>query len=180
MPAGLLASHLLCTIYKKMATQRALLQLIAVLLAITKIFAWNTPVSIKYSTVSGYFLQDLNSTNTTGFDYVRSSSEAEARANPEQTAVNFGLINQTYPDVEDDCAGLTQWQRFAKELKRLNHNAAKGTAYKLLFLGRHGEGWHNAAEVCTLVPAWTTIETVMLNFHCRLTIPHQGGTVTGH
>lgn len=28
------------------------------------------------------------------------------------------------------------------------------THYKLFFLGRHGEGWHNAAETFYGTPAW--------------------------
>jgi hypothetical protein len=86
---------------------------------------------IEYSTVSGYFLQDDNSTSTTGFDYAN---------------VNFGLINQTY-DTDTD-ASLTQWQRFAVKLENLQDSAPKDTSYKLVFMGRHGEGNHNAMVSC--------------------------------
>jgi hypothetical protein len=82
---------------------------------------------IEYSTVGGYFLQDDNSTSTTGFDYAN---------------VNFGLINRTY-DTDTD-ASLTQWQRFAVKLENLLDSAPKDTSYKLVFMGRHGEGNHNA------------------------------------
>jgi broad specificity phosphatase PhoE len=69
--------------------------------------------------------------------------------------VNFGLVNQTYSDLDDDCEDdLTQWQQFDRELLSLNKNANHGIAYKLLFLGRHGEGWHNAAETFYTTPAW--------------------------
>jgi broad specificity phosphatase PhoE len=36
----------------------------------------------------------------------------------------------------------------------LNRKSGKDVDYKLLFLGRHGEGWHNAAETYYGTPAW--------------------------
>ncbi|EHY60595.1 putative phosphoglycerate mutase pmu1 [Exophiala dermatitidis] len=97
------------------------------------------PSYIQYSTVTGYFLQDDNATNATTFDY---------------TTTNFGLINQSYPTDSKDSASLTQWQRFAQLIDSLNAKAAKNVDYKLLFMGRHGEGWHNAAETFYGTPAW--------------------------
>ncbi|EXJ90934.1 hypothetical protein A1O1_04041 [Capronia coronata CBS 617.96] len=94
---------------------------------------------IEYSTVAGYFLQDDNATNATTFDY---------------TATNFGLINQSYPTDPANCAPLTQWQRFAMHVAALNAQAPRNVDYKLLFMGRHGEGWHNAAESFYGTPAW--------------------------
>ncbi|KAF4772892.1 phosphoglycerate mutase [Colletotrichum scovillei] len=98
---------------------------------------------IKYTSVPGYFLQDDNSTDPTGFDYA---------------AVNFGLINRTYPtDKHFDPEGVkTQWQRFDHWVQYLNSGCRKSDSvqYKLLFMGRHGEGWHNAAESFYGTPAW--------------------------
>lgn len=94
---------------------------------------------IKYTTVTGYFLQDEPTTDPASFDYIAS---------------NFGLINRTYPVKGCNRKGLTQWQKFGKEVERLNREAAKNVEYKLLFLGRHGEGWHNAAESFYGTPAW--------------------------
>ncbi|OQV03586.1 hypothetical protein CLAIMM_08609 [Cladophialophora immunda] len=94
---------------------------------------------IQYSTVTGYFLQDDNATNATTFDY---------------TATNFGLINQSYPTDPSNAASLTQWQRFALVIANLTKSAPSNVQYKLLFMGRHGEGWHNAAESYYGTPAW--------------------------
>lgn len=94
---------------------------------------------IQYSTVTGYFLQDDNSTNATTFDY---------------TAANFGLINQTYSSDRANAASLTQWQKFAILVSSLNAKSPKNVDYKVLFMGRHGEGWHNAAESYYGTPAW--------------------------
>jgi len=94
-------------------------------------------VYFNYTTVKGYFQQDDPATSPTGFDY---------------SATNFGLINQTYTGQTD--SSLTQWEAFAEEVDRLNAAAPKGTSYKLLFMGRHAEGYHNAAESFYGTPAW--------------------------
>lgn len=96
---------------------------------------------LSYSTVSGFFLQDETSTNSSTFSY---------------TSTNFGLINRTYPtDTNYDPQGKkTQWQRFANQVFRLNRDALHGTKYKLLYMGRHGEGYHNTAETFYGTPAW--------------------------
>lgn len=69
-----------------------------------------------------------------------------------QTAVNFGLINKTYPG--SGAGNATQWQRFTQVVDSLNADADLDTVYKVLFMGRHGEGFHNAAESYYGTPAW--------------------------
>ena len=59
-----------------------------------------------------------------------------------QTEVNFGLKNRAYvsdPNFDPELK-LTQWQRFEAEIDRLNHQSDSTTRYKLLYLGRHGQG----------------------------------------
>jgi hypothetical protein len=70
--------------------------------------------------------------------------------------VNFGLINRTYDvDLLDPfSSGLTQWQRFHRQVVYLNALSPENIEYKVLFMGRHGEGWHNAAESYYGTPAW--------------------------
>jgi broad specificity phosphatase PhoE len=72
-------------------------------------------------------------------------------------ATNFGLINQTYPNIPTKNKkgdSLSQWQQFSHVVRKLNKHAEKHVVYKLLFLGRHGEGFHNAAETFYGTPAW--------------------------
>jgi hypothetical protein len=66
------------------------------------------------------------------------------------------LINRSYPaDLKlKNQASLTQWERFHHQVVKLNEESAKNVEYKVLFLGRHGEGWHNAAETYYGTPAW--------------------------
>ncbi|KAI5271177.1 phosphoglycerate mutase-like protein [Aureobasidium subglaciale] len=94
---------------------------------------------VNYTNVGGYFLQDLDTTVPSTFDY---------------TATNFGLINQTYETDSSSDGALTQWQRFNNLLKHMNSEAPKNVEYKLLFIGRHGEGYHNAAQTYYGTPAW--------------------------
>ena len=95
---------------------------------------------INYTTVTGYFLQDDPSTNATTFNF---------------TTTNFGLINRTYP-CESSAPGShrTQWQQFKRQVSQLNRYAPRGVEYKVLYLGRHGNGYHNAAETYYGTPAW--------------------------
>ncbi|KAI6714319.1 GPI anchored protein [Diplocarpon mali] len=96
---------------------------------------------VAYSTVTGYFLQDEESTDPTGFDF---------------TTTNFGLIDRTYPaDAElSTNSKLTQWQRFARQIATLNRESGGNVAYKLFYFGRHGEGYHNVAEAFYGHEAW--------------------------
>ncbi|KAF7719718.1 Uncharacterized protein PECH_008904 [Penicillium ucsense] len=93
----------------------------------------------SFRTVPGFFLQDEPTTDPDTFDY---------------SSTNFGLIPRSY---ENDTAGSkdrTQWDRFARHIVHLNTNADEGTSYKVLFLGRHGEGVHNVAERRYGTKAW--------------------------
>ncbi|KAL8783374.1 MAG: hypothetical protein Q9213_004693 [Squamulea squamosa] len=96
---------------------------------------------INYSVVTGYFLQDEASTNASTFNFINT---------------NFGLINRTYAtDTRLDPKGIkTQWQRFENQVFRLNRESGRTIQYKLLFMGRHGEGYHNAAESYYGTPGW--------------------------
>ncbi|KAF8138873.1 histidine phosphatase superfamily [Boletus edulis] len=72
----------------------------------------------RYTTVCGFFLQDDPESN-------------EVVGLPPR----FGL-----KDDNDD-----RWVKFKGEIEQLNASAPSGTQYKVVFLGRHGEGYHNVA-----------------------------------
>ncbi|KAK2747961.1 hypothetical protein FQN57_001552 [Myotisia sp. PD_48] len=97
----------------------------------------------EYSTVPGYFLQDETSTDYHTFDFSKS---------------NFGLINREYDTDQafDPEHEKSQWQRLERKIQSLNEKAAPNTQFKLLFLGRHGQGYHNVAESIYGTPAWDT------------------------
>ncbi len=86
----------------------------------------------KYTTVAGYFLPDEPSTNPETFDY---------------NTTNLGLMDRLYgTDLFVRHDNPSQWQRFAHKLQALNQEAPDGTRYILVYMARHGEGWHNKAE----------------------------------
>ena len=73
-----------------------------------------------------------------------------------QTTTNFGLIDRSYDtDAEYDPRNeKTQWQRFEHKVFRLNRDSGRNVHYKVLYMGRHGEGHHNVAEAFYGTPAW--------------------------
>lgn len=95
----------------------------------------------NYTVVTGLFQQDDPATNASTFDFIAS---------------NFGLIQRPYPSDSSCPHGkrATNWQRFAHYLSTLNVKADYNERYVLLFLGRHGDGYHNAAESYYGTPAW--------------------------
>ncbi|OOF94656.1 hypothetical protein ASPCADRAFT_516101 [Aspergillus carbonarius ITEM 5010] len=87
----------------------------------------------RFTTVPGFFYQSEPTTDASTFDYASS---------------NFGLIPRPYPTdtTAPEVETKTPWERFAHHIRSLNHTADENTCYKVLFLGRHGEGYHNVAE----------------------------------
>ncbi|KAK3686399.1 putative phosphoglycerate mutase pmu1 [Vermiconidia calcicola] len=48
----------------------------------------------------------------------------------------------------------TQWQRFEKYVGHIVESSPDGTTYKVIYLGRHGEGYHNVGEAKYGTKAW--------------------------
>ncbi|KAF3479995.1 phosphoglycerate mutase family protein [Arthroderma uncinatum] len=96
---------------------------------------------IEYSTVPGYFLQDDPATDPGAFDYAKSG---------------FGLIDQVYDTDKafDPNREKPQWARFEHKVRSLNEQAASHTRFGVLFLGRHGQGFHNVAEAFYGTASW--------------------------
>ncbi|KAK4055276.1 putative phosphoglycerate mutase pmu1 [Microbotryomycetes sp. JL201] len=47
-----------------------------------------------------------------------------------------------------------RWRKFARHVERLNDEADDHTTYKVLYVARHGQGYHNVAEIKYGTPAW--------------------------
>ncbi|WPH00967.1 Hypothetical protein R9X50_00380100 [Acrodontium crateriforme] len=89
-----------------------------------------TTSDFKFEVVPGVFWQSEEGTNPDEFDY---------------TKTNFGLIDRTYESDNDSSTG-EQWQRFQAFVEHLNKASPPIVLYKVIYLGRHGEGYHNVAE----------------------------------
>jgi len=102
-------------------------------------------VHFMFTAPSSYFLPSLATTNPVTFD---------------PTTTNFGLIPQPYdsdPSLyrrEDTDLPPTDWQRFTHHLSALNNNTPANTSYHILYLARHGQGYHNLAESYYGARAW--------------------------
>ncbi|KAI6248211.1 putative phosphoglycerate mutase [Erysiphe necator] len=96
---------------------------------------------LELSTVAGYFQQDDPGTDAASFDFTKN---------------NFGLIKRSYENdaLFDPDLKMTQWQRFEAEVFHLNSRSGPNTKYKVLYMGRHGEGYHNIAESFYGTKAW--------------------------
>ncbi|KAJ5609017.1 hypothetical protein N7528_009584 [Penicillium herquei] len=57
-----------------------------------------------------------------------------------------GFFLQDEPTTDPATFDYTQWQKFTQEIQELNALGGESVCYKVLFLGRHGEGVHNVAE----------------------------------
>ncbi|KAI0768927.1 phosphoglycerate mutase-like protein [Irpex lacteus] len=85
---------------------------------------------VTYSTVPGFFLQDHPS-----------AIASQIGALPDR----FGLIDSS----------TERWDRFKIKIQQLNvQGAENGETYKVFFLGRHGQGWHNVGEAKYGTQAW--------------------------
>jgi len=104
------------------------------LLAFYTYFCLATSEYVKFSTDQrGFFLQEQPFMNTNPPDFAQTS---------------LGLLRRSYAtDKNFDPNELrTQWERFAYFVQRLNHDTDSNVAYKVLYLARHGEAYHNIAE----------------------------------
>lgn len=72
----------------------------------------------RFETVPGFFKQLLPETDETSFDYFKE---------------NFGK--------------LKPWPQIASEISELNKSSPDNVVYKLLLLGRHGQGYHNLVNI---------------------------------
>lgn len=59
---------------------------------------------------------------------------------------DFGLIQRAYPTDTPETTKDPAWKRLARYVQHLDTTSPDGVSYKLLYMGRHGEGYHNVAE----------------------------------
>ncbi|KAF1950629.1 phosphoglycerate mutase family protein [Byssothecium circinans] len=90
----------------------------------------NKAFHYKFEVLKGYFKQSEDETDDLGFDFIKEK---------------FGLIERDYP-TDSASTFLSQWQRFSNHVWYLNQSSGPDESVKVLFLGRHGQGWHNVAE----------------------------------
>ncbi|ORX37383.1 histidine phosphatase superfamily [Kockovaella imperatae] len=83
----------------------------------------------NFTVVPGIFIQDDPSFNSSGYDLLQDS---------------FGLIDKS----------PNRWKNLEAHVTQLNKEADAHTTYKLIYIARHGEGFHNLAQSIYGTPAW--------------------------
>ncbi|KAI9625376.1 hypothetical protein KEM48_010948 [Puccinia striiformis f. sp. tritici PST-130] len=80
--------------------------------------------SLQLSSLSGWFIQDQLNSDPSQFHIYHPNS-------------SFGLINNRSPD---------RWIKFKEQINHLLKNSPSDLRYKVFFIARHGQGFHNLAE----------------------------------
>lgn len=62
------------------------------------------------------------------------------------TQPDLALIPRSYESDAAGDEGRSQWERFARYVAWLNEGPGEGVCYKVLYLTRHGKGWHNVVH----------------------------------
>lgn len=70
------------------------------------------------------------------------------------TQPDLALLPGPYESDGPEDAGKSQWGRFAGYVDFLNERAEEGVCYKVLYLTRHGKGWHNMVHERVGNEAW--------------------------
>ncbi|KAG6039995.1 hypothetical protein E4U41_001717 [Claviceps citrina] len=71
------------------------------------------------------------------------------------TQPNLALLPREYPtDTERPSSDVRDWARFAHHVRCLNRDAPPHVVYKVLYLTRHGYGYHNQKHAEVGTKAW--------------------------
>lgn len=121
---------------------------------LTTMAAFEKRCKWKFEAVPGYF-----------FDYVDAAQhEPGFRAS---TLPLLGLIDSDYDDQLDIQADRRQWPRLKAHVDQLNQNATASTTYKVLYITRHGLGYHNVFEAQVGRETWN-VNNVSLGSSCSI------------
>ncbi|ORY82331.1 histidine phosphatase superfamily [Leucosporidium creatinivorum] len=91
--------------------------------------ATNLFTPTNYTVVKDIFIQDSPTFSSSGYDAFSDS---------------LGLIDKT----------AKRWENLQDHINALNRGSDSLTAYKLIYIARHGQGYHNLAESTYGTPAW--------------------------
>ncbi|KXT03027.1 hypothetical protein AC578_637 [Pseudocercospora eumusae] len=96
--------------------------------------------TFKFEFVPGFFKQSEADTNPDEFDNAKE---------------NFGIIEREFETDDAVTKHWPVWRRLHRYINHLNNqNRPLDIFYKVLYFGRHGEGYHNVAEAFYGTKAW--------------------------
>jgi hypothetical protein len=70
------------------------------------------------------------------------------------TQPSLALLPREYPTDTEDSHDDGAWIRFASHVRALNRDAPANVSYKVLYLTRHGFGYHNQKQAEVGTEAW--------------------------
>lgn len=89
------------------------------------------------------------------------------------TQPRLGLLHRAYPRTGDETTTVKHeplsddasrdWPRFAAYVRELNAEAASGVKYKVLYLTRHGVGYHNQKQAAIGNDLWDVSSFFLLS-----------------
>ncbi|GAA5826790.1 hypothetical protein JCM5353_003237 [Sporobolomyces roseus] len=101
-------------------------------------------LSFSAPRMTGPLTRVFTPTNYTIVDGFFHQSSPDYNASNPHPIKSFGLRDNS----------KERWSRFQTEIDRLNQESDSHTAYKVFFVARHGQGWHNVAESKYGSDAW--------------------------
>lgn len=142
-------------------------------------YGGKTLAPANYTVVPGLFVQSDPGFNATGYDMLQDSfgllDKSAGRWKNFTKCVSAGLwVNDghlTHPDRSLQVLRMLT-RRF---ITSLNEDADEHTTYKVIFIARHGQGWHNVAESQYGTPAWNCYWS-LLDGDGKLTWVSENGT----
>jgi hypothetical protein len=108
----------------------------------------------KFEYVKGFFAQGEKDTPDKDYDYVRwtqSFSPCDAKSMCPQIKHNFGLLDRGYDTDDPSDKASTRWERFERYVDALIESSDANTKYKVIYVGRHGEGYRERVFLSILV-----------------------------
>lgn len=132
------------------------------LLETIKMAAVNNPVCrYKFTIIPEYFV-----------DYYKIADDSPG--GKATTQPSLGLLDKKFGDAADD-VDAKPWERFTTHVNRLNAESSDGVEYKVLYLTRHGLGFHNVQAAKVGTAEWDVSSKSMIEIQ-----PLRNGRDTGH
>lgn len=102
------------------------------------------------------FILNLNQTHHTSSNFNRFKSldgwfiQSDLKTNP----IHFNVYGEDSSFGLVDRMGKHHWRKFDEKIQKLNQKKSSKDLYKVIFIARHGEGFHNLAESKYGTPMW--------------------------
>lgn len=77
------------------------------------------------------------------------------------TQPGLALLSRPYPSEDNAADDPSDWARFTRYVRHLNTESPDNVSYKVLYLTRHGMGFHNKKHVEVGEDEWNVRQTFL-------------------